>query len=285
MNLSKVIALAAIMTFSSAHAAEATTATTAATQTTTSTSSLKNFYNTVKASPFSMAYLNDTYAKFNIDGVTSYHYLYNHWKLNAKQRVSIIPSFKSDLTSEYEGTTDRVNHTRYYNTQLRYSYSGLLNTKDHGVNLSAQARYYIQGSKNAKAFNNDGYGRVILSASRALGKNTLSLNTDSVVYNKNSSKASNTHYNKIGAGYTYSFTDSFAAAGTLNWYKFSANNSDDFTEYSYYSLALDYTTPFGLNISPYIEGHVTDAKDGRDGFTEDLIKKSYVGLSLYYSWF
>jgi hypothetical protein len=281
MKLTALVTLLAAMTVGAVNAAETTTANTTSNK---SSSSLKNFYNKVKESPFSQAYLNDTYAQYNIDGITSYHYLYNHYKLNAKNKVSIIPSFKTDMRSEYDNG-EKVNHTRYNSTQLRYSYSGLLNQNDHGIGLSVQGRYYINGSTNAEATGSDGYGRLLLLGSRTFGKNTFSFNTDSVIYNKNSSSASNTHYNKIGAGYGYSFTDWLSASGSLNWYKFSANNTDAITEYSYYALSVDFSTPIGISITPYIEGTLTKAQDERDGLAEDFIRNSSVGLSLYYSWF
>ncbi|WP_127716225.1 hypothetical protein [Halobacteriovorax sp. HLS] len=282
MKLTALVALFAAITVSSVSAAETTVTTTT---TNSSSSSLASFYNTVKESPFSMAYLNDTYSQYNIDGFTSYHYLYAHYKLNANNRLSVIPAFKTDFKKNFEGTSERVNHTSYHSTQLRYSLSNILTTEDHGVNLSAQARYYVYSKDNAEATGSDGYGRIILSASRSLGKNTLSLSTDSVVYNKNSSSAANTHYNKIGVGYGYQFNDIFSASTSMNWYKFDSNNSDAFTEYSYYSVGLDFATPIGLSISPYIEGVVTQAKDGRDGLASDIVRNSSVGVSFYYSWF
>jgi hypothetical protein len=281
MKLTAFMALFVALTASSVNAAE-TTATT--TTSNTSTGSLKSFYNKVKESPFSQAYLNDTYSEYNIDGVTSYHYLYNHWNFTKKHRVSVIPAFKTDLKKK-DANNDRVNNTRYHATQLRYAFSGILNQTDHGLNFSAQGRYYINSSYNADRTGSDGYGRVILSASRSIGKNNLSLSTDSVVYNKNASKSSYTHYNKLGVGYGYRFTDTFGASSSMNWYRFDHNNSDSITEYSYYSLALDYTTSFGLNISPYMEGVVTQAQDGRSGLAKDVVKNSSVGLSLYISWF
>ena len=281
MKLTALMTLLAALTISTVTAAETTTTTTS----NSSSSSLKSFYSKVKESPFSMAYLNDTFSELHIDGITSYHYLYNHYKINKKNKISIIPSFKSDLASETPGTNEKTNHTRYNSTQLRYSYSGLLNQNDHGVGLSVQARYYINGSTNAESSGSDGYGRILLLGSRTFGKSTFSFNTDSVLYNKNSSSAANTHYNKVGLGYGYSITDSISASGGLNWYKFSANNSDDINEYSYYSLSLDFSTPIGISITPYLEGVVTQAQDDRSGLTSDIVRNSSVGLSLYYSWF
>lgn len=281
MKLTAILAFLVMMT---ANAATTTATTATTTSTNSSLSSLNSWYQKVKKSPFSQAYLNDTYGEYNIDGLMSYHYLYNHWKFDDHQRVSVIPTFKSDFKSKNDNN-ERASHTRYHATQLRYAYSKILNTKDHGLNFSAQGRYYMNGSYNAQRTGSDGYGRLILSGSRSLGKHNLSFSTDSVVYNKNSSKASNTHYNKIGLGYGYSITDSLGVISGMNWYRFDHNNAVSITEYSYYSLAIDYTTPFGLNISPYLEGVVSEAGDNRGGLAKDIVRNSSAGISFYYSWF
>ncbi len=283
MKLTKMLALMAIFSVMTANAADATaTAETTAT-TTTSTSSIKSIYNKIKASPFSMAYLNDTYSSFNIDGVKSYHYLYAHYKVTAKDRLSVIPTFTTDYISK-DANGDRPNMTRLHSTQLRYSRSSILNEKDHGVSLSAQVRYYHYSKNNQKS-GSDGYGRAIFSAGKSLGKLRLSLTADNVVYNRNANNASMTHFNMIGLGAGYSITDSFSVNGSLNWYKYNYNNSDNFHEFSLIGIYTDYSFKNGLSVGPYFEAEMTAAKDGRDGFSNEWVKNSSVGATLYYSWF
>ena len=267
-----------------ANAADTTAATTAAT-TTSSTSSLKSFYNKIKKSPFSMAYLNDSFSSFNIDGVKSYHYIYAHYKLTDKDRLSIVPAFTTDLISKDPVTKERPNNTRLHSTQLRYSRSSILNEKDHGISLSAQARYY-QYAKSNQQTGNDGYGRLIFSAGKKVGTVRLSMTLDNVVYNKNSgSKGGMSHFNMIGTGAGYSFTDSFSVSTSLNWYKYNYANTERFHEFSLLGIYTEYSFKNGLSVGPYFEGEMTTAKDGRDGFSEEWIKNASVGATVYYSWF
>lgn len=284
MKLTKMLALMAIFSVMTANAADATaTAETTAT-TTTSTSSIKGLYNKIKESPFSMAYLNDTYSSFNIDGVKSYHYLYAHYKLTDKDRLSVIPTFTTDFISKNKVTGERPNNTRIHSTQLRYSRSSILNEKDHGISLSAQVRYYQYAKSNQKT-GNDGYGRAIFSGGKTLGKLRLSLTSDNVVYNRNANSASMTHFNMVGLGAGYSLTDSFSVNTSLNWYKYNYNNTDNFHEFSLIGIYTDYSFKNGLSVGPYFEAEMTSAKDGRDGFSEEWVKNASVGATLYYSWF
>ncbi|PIK15786.1 hypothetical protein [Halobacteriovorax sp. JY17] len=285
MKLTKMLALTAIFSVMTANAAETTAATTpAATTTTSSTSTLKKYYDKIKASPFSMAYLNDSFSSFNIDGVKSYHYIYAHYKLTDKDRLSIVPTFTTDLINKNPVSKDRANNTRIHSTQLRYTRSSILNEKDHGVNMSAQVRYYQYAKSNQKG-GDDGYGRAIISLGKPLGKLSLSLTSDNVVYNKNSSGKGYSHFNMIGFGTRYSFTDSFSTSTSLNWYKYNYDNTDNFREFSLLGIYTDYSFKNGLSVGPYFEAIMTNAKDGRDGFTEEWVKNASVGATLYYSWF
>ncbi len=284
MKLTKMLALTAIFSVMTANAADTTAATTAATTTTSSTSSLKKFYNKVKESPFSMAYLNDSFSSFNIDGVKTYHYLYAHYKLTDKDRLSIIPTFTSDFVSRNKVSHERSSNTRIHSTQLRYSRSSILNEKDHGVSLSAQARYYHYSKSNQQS-GNDGYGRAILSAGKKFGKLGLSLTSDNVIYNRNARSAGMTHFNMIGFGTSYSLTDSFSASTSLNWYKYNYNNSESFEEFSLLGIYTEYSFSNGISVGPYLEAVATTSNDDRDGLKEEWIKNSSVGATLYYSWF
>ncbi|ATH08001.1 hypothetical protein BIY24_08560 [Halobacteriovorax marinus] len=284
MKLTKMLAVMAIFSVMSTGAEETTAASATAATTTTSTSSIKKLYNKVKESPFSMAYLNDSFSSFNIDGVKTYHYLYAHYGLTSTDKISLVPTFTTDLISRNKVTRERANNTRLHSTQLRYTKSSILNEKDHGVSLYAQVRYYHYSKSNQES-GSDGYGRAIISASRSFGKFRLSLTSDNVVYNRNANKASMTHFNMLGVGTSYSLTDSFSVSTATNWYKYNYNNTDSFKEFALLGLYTEYSFGNGLSVGPYFEAEMLTAQDGRDGFTEEWVKNGSVGATLYYSWF
>lgn len=283
MKLTKMFALVAIFSVLTVNAEE-TTATTAKTATTTSTSSIKSLYNKIKKSPFSMAYLNDSFSSFNIDGVKSYHYLYAHYKLTNNDKLSIVPTFTTDLITKQGIDGERPNNTRLHSTQLRYTRTNILSEKDHGVSLYAQLRYY-QYSKSNQQGGSDGYGRAIFGSGKSFGKFRLSVTSDNVVYNRNANKASMTHFNMLGVGTSYRITDSLSVSTATNWYKYNFNNTDNFKEFALLGLYTEYGFSNGLSVGPYFEAEMLTAKDGRDGFTEEWVKNGSVGATLYYSWF
>ena len=71
---------------------------------TTSSSSFKDYYKQLKASPFGLLVLNDTFIDRKMDGFQSETLFYADYKFG-KNKVSVIPSFTINNTSIYASYT------------------------------------------------------------------------------------------------------------------------------------------------------------------------------------
>ncbi|MDD0852728.1 hypothetical protein HBN50_06450 [Halobacteriovorax sp. GB3] len=257
-----------------------TATTTLAESTNTSSSAFSDIWKKLKDSPFSMSYLNDTYASAKLmqdKGLKSGHYLYLNYKLDKYHKFTIKPLVHTDWTKKQKD--DNQVHTELHSTELRFTRSSILNQNDHGVNYSFLLRNYVMN--NAKESGYDTYHLLYNSFSRSFGKYNLSFAPGLYIYNKNKG-ANNVQdtINYVGLTHTYSVNDNIYLSFANAYYGYKYDDKSNNRELLLTNLTAGYTFSNGVDVSLYFEGYTFDSAIDNNliaSYQPEWVKNSYVG--------
>lgn len=270
--------------------ADTTTAAATATAPSTSTSQLDSIMAKIKKAPVSINWLLDAYANSDkVDGATAENYFYIGYKIDKNHKVTVTPILTTDAEKSQRDQEDV--HTKYLQTDLTFQRSNILKEAKHGINLTASLgnSFYKDNEFRAEKGTGANYSRhhLSLSASKTLGKLSLSSGAVAYTYNRNTGTVQGTqNYTTLSFTPTYSFSDNLSASLPLIWYNLQAvstyANGHTKNEKLRFVPSLDLSVgKFAAGL--YYDGYIAASHDIYDGLTSNWLKKGYVGLTLSYS--